>query len=321
MKVFIDGQEGTTGLQLEERLKSRGDIQLLEIPSSLRKDMKTKQALIKEADVLFLCLPDESAKESAKLADESTIVIDASTAHRTHPDWAYGLPELSPEHRVAIATGKRIAIPGCHACGFSAMVYPLLSLGVLANDVRINCTSLTGYSGGGKQLIRTYETERTKLDKYHAPRPYALGLTHKHLPEMMAVNRLEYPPHFYPVVGDMYQGMLVTIHLWQTQFNDLTKSPANLLTEKMTPEKLQELYRNYYQEQEAYFVRVLPADTETGFLDPMACNGTNFLELFVFGHDEQMVVAARLDNLGKGASGAAVQCMNIALGIDEKKGL
>jgi len=310
VKVFIDGQEGTTGLQLEGRLRPRRDIQLLEIPSSLRKDTKAKQALMEEADVVFLCLPDESARESVKMADQSTIVIDASTAHRTNLDWAYGLPELSSKHRVAIATGKRIAVPGCHACGFSAMVYPLLSLGVLATDVRINCTSLTGYSGGGKQLIRTYETERTKHDKYHAPRPYALGLTHKHLPEMMAVNGLEYPPHFYPVVGDMYQGMLVTIHLWQAQ-----------LIKKMTPERLQELYREYYQEQEAYFIRVPAPDTEAGFLDPMACSGTNFLDIFVFGHEEQMVMAARLDNLGKGASGAAVQCMNIALGIDEKKGL
>ena len=310
MKVFIDGQEGTTGLQLEGRLKSREDIQLLEIPSSLRKDVEAKQTLIKEADVVFLCLPDESAKESAKMADASTVVIDASTAHRTNPDWAYGLPELSIEHRRKIANGKRIAVPGCHACGFSAMMYPLMSLGILSTDVRINCTSLTGYSGGGKQLIKTYETERTLQDKYHAPRAYALGLTHKHLPEMMAVNGLIYPPHFYPVVGDIYQGMLVTIHLWQEQFD-----------KKLTPGKLQELYQKYYQEQEAYYVRVLPPDTEAGFLNPMACNGTNYLDISVFGHEEQMVVTARLDNLGKGASGAAVQCMNIALGFDEKKGL
>jgi len=310
VKVFIDGQEGTTGLQLEGRLKSREDIQLLEIPSSLRKDVEAKQTLIKEADVVFLCLPDESAKESAKMADASTVVIDASTAHRTNPDWAYGLPELSIEHRRKIANGKRIAVPGCHACGFSAMMYPLMSLGILSTDVRINCTSLTGYSGGGKQLIKTYETERTLQDKYHAPRAYALGLTHKHLPEMMAVNGLIYPPHFYPVVGDIYQGMLVTIHLWQEQFD-----------KKLTPGKLQELYQKYYQEQEAYYVRVLPPDTEAGFLNPMACNGTNYLDISVFGHEEQMVVTARLDNLGKGASGAAVQCMNIALGFDEKKGL
>lgn len=310
MKVFIDGQEGTTGLQLERRLRPRSDIQLLEIPTSLRKDVKAKQALIKKANVVFLCLPDERARESAKLADESTIVIDASTAHRIAPDWAYGLPELSLGHRAAIATGKRIAVPGCHAGGFCVMVYPLVSLGILPKDARINCTSLTGYSGGGKQLIQAHETERTKQDKYHAPRPYALELTHKHLPEMRAVNGLAYSPHFYPVVGDMYQGMLVTIHLWQEQF-----------IKKITPEELQELYQKYYQEQEAYYVRVLAPDTEAGFLDPMACNGTNFLDISVFGHESQMVVTARLDNLGKGASGAAVQCMNIALGFDEKKGL
>lgn len=305
MKIFIDGQVGTTGLQLEERLKKRQDIQLLEIDASLRKDANAKQAIIDEADIVFLCLPDDSARESAKMAKDSTVVIDASTAHRTSAGWAYGLPELSPNHRKAIATGKRIAVPGCHACGFNAMVYPLVAGGYLPKDAKVNCTSLTGYSGGGKSLIQTYETDRTNGDKLQSPRPYALGLTHKHLPEMMAVSGLDNAPHFYPVVGDMAQGMLVTVHLWASQ---LTKN-ANVY---------QILQRHY---QDANFVKVIEADTDGGFVDPTACNGTNLMELSVFGNDEQIIIAARLDNLGKGASGAAVQCMNIACGLDERLGL
>jgi len=305
MKIFIDGQVGTTGLQLEERLKKRQDITLLEIDPSLRKDVAAKQAIMDEADIVFLCLPDDSARESAKMAKDSTIVIDASTAHRTTPGWAYGLPELSLNHRQAIATGKRIAVPGCHACGFSAMIYPLVAGGYLPKDAKINCTSLTGYSGGGKSLIQTYETDRVDGDKLQSPRPYALGLTHKHLPEMMAVSGLEYAPHFYPVVGDMSQGMLVTVHLWADQFTKNTN----------VREVLQEQYKD------ANFVRVIEPDTEGGFVDPTSCNGTNMLELSVFGHDKQILIAARLDNLGKGASGAAVQCMNIACGLDERLGL
>jgi len=305
MKVFIDGQVGTTGLQLEERLKKRQDITLLEIDQSLRKDATTKQTLMDEADIVFLCLPDDSARESAKMAKDSTIVIDASTAHRTTSGWAYGLPELSTSHRKAIATGKRISVPGCHACGFNAMIYPLVAGGYLPKDAKVNCTSLTGYSGGGKSLIKTYETNRTRVDKLQSPRPYALGLTHKHLPEMVAVSGLENAPHFYPVVGDMSQGMLVTVHLWADQFT----KPTNV------KEVLQEQYQN------ASFVRVIEPDTEGGFVDPTACNGTNMMELTVFGHDKQIIIAARLDNLGKGASGAAVQCMNIACGLDERMGL
>jgi len=305
MKVFIDGQVGTTGLQLEERLKKRQDITLLEIDSALRKNAAAKQSLIDEADIVFLCLPDDSARTSAKMANDSTIVIDASTAHRTTPGWAYGLPELSVNHRKAIATGKRIAVPGCHACGFNAMIYPLVANGYLPKDININCTSLTGYSGGGKSLIETYETNRTNGDKLQAPRPYALGLTHKHLPEMVAVSGLDNAPHFYPVVGDMSQGMLVTVHLWADQF----AKPANV----------KEVLQMHYQD--ANFVRVTEPDTDNGFVDPTACNGTNIMELTVFGHDKQIIIAARLDNLGKGASGAAVQCMNIACGLDERMGL
>jgi len=308
MKIFIDGQAGTTGLQLEGRLRNRPDIQLLEIDPSFRKNMNAKQALMDESDVVFLCLPDDSAIESVKMVKKSTVVIDASTAHRTASGWAYGLPELSSAHRAAIATGKRIAVPGCHACGFSAIVYPFVTGGYLPAGARINCTSLTGYSGGGKSLIQTYETGRKADDCLKSPRPYALGLTHKHLPEMIAVSGLTNPPHFYPVVGDMFQGMLVTVHLWAEQF-----------TRAVNLKNIQEILREHYND--SHFIRVVEPDTDGGFVDPTACNNTNFLDLCVFGNDSQILIAARLDNLGKGASGAAVQCMNIACGLDERMGL
>ncbi|MCL2421404.1 MAG: N-acetyl-gamma-glutamyl-phosphate reductase [Defluviitaleaceae bacterium] len=307
MKVFIDGQVGTTGLQLEGRLRKRSDIQLLEIEPDLRKDYAAKQTIMDQADVIFLCLPDNEAKISAEMAPKNALVIDASTAHRTTIGWAYGLPELSHKHREAIATGHRIAVPGCHACGFNAMVYPLVSSGLLPLDACINCTSLTGYSGGGRSLIETYETNRLPDDALHAPQPYALGLAHKHLPEMKAISGLANPPHFYPVVGDMAQGMLVTIHLWAGQF-----------TKAVSPEIIREQLSKHYQD--AYFINVLDTSDDNGFLDPTACNGTNNIDIMVFGHDKQILIAARLDNLGKGASGAAVQCMNIACGLDERTG-
>ena len=312
MKIFIDGQAGTTGLQLEERLRKRQDIILLQVDPALRKDRDAKQALMDKANVIFLCLPDDEARISAEMAPKDTLVIDASTAHRTVTGWAYGLPELSLKHRSAIAKAKRIAVPGCHACGFNTMIYPLVAEGLLPKDAKINCTSLTGYSGGGRVLIETYETNRLPGDPLHAPRPYALGLTHKHLPEMTAVSGLTHPPHFYPVVGDMAQGMLVTVHLWADQF---TKA----ISPKIVWQHLSEHYSN------THFVQIQSIDManvcDNGFLDPTACNGTNRLELFVFGHEEQIILAARLDNLGKGASGAAVQCMNIACGLDERMGL
>ena len=308
MKVFIDGQAGTTGLQLEERLRKRSDVNLLTIDHASRKDLSAKKAIMDEADVVFLCLPDDSARESAKMVSKDTIVIDASTAHRTASGWAYGLPELSLKHRAAIAHGRRIAVPGCHACGFISMIYPLVSGGYLPTEAKINCTSLTGYSGGGKSLIETYESGRKAGDRLQSPRPYALGLKHKHLPEMTSVCGLSTAPHFYPVVGDMACGMLVTVHLWAKQFN-----------KTISPTDVEEILREYYID--ARFIRVIEPDTEDGFVDPTACNGTNKLELAVFGHDEQILIMARLDNLGKGASGAAVQCMNIANGLDEGLGL
>jgi len=312
LKIFIDGQAGTTGLKLEERLKTRNDAMILTIDPALRKDPITRQSLMQQADVIFLCLPDEEARNAVEMAPQNTIVIDASTAHRTSPGWVYGLPELSLNHRKQLITAKRIAVPGCHAAGFIAMIYPLLSAGFISRDTKLHCHSLTGYSGGGKSLIETHEANRTQGDRLQAPRPYALGLTHKHLPEMKGICGLTHAPHFMPVVGDIAQGMLVTVPLWTA---DLQK-PANI-------QDIWQVWCDHYHRSQ--FIQVMPTDitqnTDSGFMDITACNNTNKLELFIFGHEQQILLGARLDNLGKGASGAAVQCMNIACGLDECLGL
>ena len=312
VKVFIDGQYGTTGLKLESRLRERKDITLLEVPFDVREKFEAKLPYLKEADVVFMCLPDDAARESVAATPADTLVIDASTAHRTAPGWAYGFPELSAKHRAAIASSKRIAVPGCHAAGFISMVYPMVSSGILPADARLSCTSLTGYSGGGIALIDAHEKNRTSADKYHSPRPYALGLEHKHQPEMKAITGLDVPPIFFPVVGDIFQGMLVSVPLWPQQF-----------TKKMTAQNIHESLAKHYEGSQ--FVQVKPFDlaaaTPDGFLDATACNNTNLLEIFVFGHSEQIIVTARLDNLGKGASGAAIQCMNIACSLNETTGL
>jgi len=312
LNIFIDGQAGTTGLKLEERLKTRQDVSLLTIDPALRKDPATRHNLMKQADVIFLCLPDDEARKAVEMAPQEALVIDASTAHRMAPGWVYGLPELSAAHRDKLACVKRIAVPGCHAAGFISMVFPLLSAGIISCNARLNCNSLTGYSGGGRSLIETYENSRTSGDSLHAPRPYALGLTHKHLPEMQGICGLKYPPHFLPVVGDIAQGMLVTVPLW---VDDLVK-PMGVAD---VWQALNEHYRG------SRFIRVRPLDleanTDSGFVDMTACNDSNRMDLFVFGHEKQILLAARLDNLGKGASGAAVQCMNIACGLDEELGL
>jgi N-acetyl-gamma-glutamyl-phosphate reductase len=312
MKVFVDGQYGTAGLQLEERLKKRGDLTLLKVDFDVRENFDAKLPFLKEADVVFLCLPDDAARESVAAIPAETLVIDCSTAHRVADGWTYGLPELSAAHRAKIANSRRIAVNGCHACGFISLIYPLVSGGFLSADSRLTCTSLTGYSGGGIGLIETHEKGRSAGDKLHSPRPYALALSHKHLPEMQAQTGLNAPPIFYPVVGDIYQGMLVSVPLWNTQFS-----------KPMTAKNVHEILSAHYEN--AHFVSVQPFDlaaaTDGGFLDATACNGTNKLEIFVFGHDEQIIITSRLDNLGKGASGAAVQCMNIACGLDEIIGL
>ncbi|HSQ42920.1 MAG TPA: N-acetyl-gamma-glutamyl-phosphate reductase [Fibrobacteraceae bacterium] len=316
--VFVDGQEGTTGLQIHERLARRNDIEMLQIDPALRKDVSERARLLNAADIAFLCLPDAAAKESAALVtNPHTVVIDASTAHRVHPDWTYGLPELSAAQRSKIAHAKKIANPGCYATGFILAAAPLVQAGVLPSSAQLVCHAVSGYSGAGKKLIALYEVEGAQVShpgespKLFAPRAYAHALRHKHLPEMRQVSGLDRAPIFTPIVGPYYKGMAVTIALFPEQ-----------LTRSQTPAQLADVLTKHYAGQT--FVRVHPyEETPTldgGFLDPTTCNDSNRAEVHIFGHAEQMEITVVLDNLGKGASGAAVQNMNIALGLDESLG-
>ena len=313
-KIFVDGREGTTGLQIIERLLGHEHVQLLAIDPALRKDINERRKFLNAADIAFLCLPDAAAKEAVSLiANEHTRVIDASTAFRTDPDWTYGFPELGSTQREKIAAAKRVALPGCHATGFIAGVYPLVKGGILAADHPIACHSVTGYSGGGKNLIARYENpERYQGDSLCSPGFYALGLTHKHLPEMQKICGLSQPPVFTPIVGDFYKGMTVALPLFAKQMAKLLSAAA-----------VRNYLADYYQN--CPFVRVLPfgqdENLEYGFFHATGCNDTNRLDILVNGHEEQTVVLSRLDNLGKGSSGAAIQCMNIMLGLPEKTGL
>lgn len=312
-KVFVDGQEGTTGLEIYQRLETRPELEILQIDPDRRKDPAERRRLINQADVVFLCLPDDAARESVALVDNPhTCVIDASTAHRTHPDWVYGIPELSQAQRERIRSGNRISVPGCHASGFVVAMAPLVASGAVPPDYPVSFFSLTGYSGGGKKLIAWYEHDLAGQPSANAHRMYSLGLQHKHLPEVTAHTGLKFPPVFTPVLANIYKGMVVSIPL-QTA----------LLPGHPPAARLHQVLADWYQGQ--HFVQVMPFGgegcLEDGYLQPMGCNGTNRLELYVFGHQDQAVVSARLDNLGKGASGAAVQCMNIRLGLDEAAGL
>lgn len=307
-RVFVDGQEGTTGLQIVERLNKRSDVQLLEIEPALRKDPAARKALLNQADVAFLCLPDEASRESVALVDNPhTCVIDASTAFRTHPDWAYGLPELSSTYRERITKLKRIAVPGCHASAFLLLVHPLIKAGLINPSTTLDAFSLTGYSGGGKKMIAQYQQPDPLLQ---SPRPYALGLQHKHLPEMTVHAGLNVAPLFVPVVANFYKGLAVSVYVPAQQWN-------------LSPQQVHHTLQQHYQNQT--FVQVLPLDSEhnlqSGYLDVQACNDTNRADLMVFGGSERMVLVARIDNLGKGASGAAIQCMNLHLGLPENLGL
>jgi N-acetyl-gamma-glutamyl-phosphate reductase len=310
-RVYVDGQEGTTGLRINEYLARRGDIELLRIDPDKRKDPAERARLLNAADVAFLCLPDAASREAAAMVtNPNTCLIDASTAHRTSPEWVFGMPELAPGQRELLRRSKRISNPGCHASSFILLMRPLVDAGLLPRDTPISATSITGYSGGGKKMIEQYEAGGDPA--LAAPRPYGLSLAHKHLPEMKAHTGLMEPPVFMPVVASFYKGLAVSVPLHLSQLPGITTG-AHLHDA---------LSARYAQER---FVRVMPlSDPETlasGFFDVQACNDTNRVDLFVFASERQAILMARLDNLGKGASGAAVQAMNVHLGKDEGLGL
>ena len=306
-RIFIDGREGTTGLEIEQRLSGRADLELLTIDTEKRKDPDERRRLMAQADLVFLCLPDAAAKEAVTLLpDKGAKVIDASTAHRTAEGWAYGFPELSPEHREAVARSRFVANPGCHASGFISSVYPLRRLGVLPADAPPPCYSLTGYSGGGKKMIAEYEDPQ-RDGRLGSCRIYGLEQAHKHLGEMTKICGLAEPPLFSPVVGDYYRGMATTVMLENRRLGGVTA------------ERIRDMLAGWYEGQT--FVQVAPfgGDEPVIFADGLA--DTNVLRLIVCGNGDRTTVTALFDNLGKGASGAAVQNMNIMLGLDETAGL
>ena len=303
-RVFIDGGAGTTGLRLAERLNQRQDIRLISIPDALRKDPAARAEAMNSADVVFLCLPDAAAEEAALLVEnDRTVVIDTSTAHRVAEGWCYGLPEL-PGRRELLRTAKRIANPGCHATGFIALVAPLVSAGVISPEARLSCFSLTGYSGGGKKMIAEYEAPN-RPEPFAAPRQYGLTQSHKHLPEMTAMTGLLHPPVFCPIVAPYYAGMEVTVPL----------TPADT---SAGPEEIRGIYRACYADG---LIRFAEQPDESGFLSACAFAGRDDMEVSVFGTPERLVLTARFDNLGKGASGAAIQNMNLVLNLKEETGL
>lgn len=308
VKVYIDGQEGTTGLKILERFKNRNDIELLKIDEDKRKDNDERKKMINSSDFTFLCLPDAAAKEAVAMAGDKVRIIDASTAHRTNPDWAYGFPELSKEFRSKIENSSRTAVPGCYASGFVSMVYPLIKLGIMPEDYPVTCHAVSGYSGAGKKAIAVYEGENRPAD-FDTPRQYALTQQHKHLPEMQKICGLSYAPAFNPLVCDYFSGMVVSVPIF-----------TRLLTKKYTPDDIRKALAEFYAD--AYFVKVMPeGEPADGFIGANNISGTNNMQIFVNGNDERLILCSRLDNLGKGASGAAVQCLNIMMGIDEKTGL
>ena len=310
-RVFVDGQEGTTGLRIHEYLAQRVDIEVLRIDAEHRKDAAERARLLNAADVAFLCLPDAAAKEAVALVtNRQTCLIDASTAHRTLPGWAFGLPELVADQRDRIRASKRIANPGCHASAFILLLRPLVDAGLIPTGLPTAATSITGYSGGGKKMIEQYEAGSDA--RLNSPRPYALTLAHKHIPEMMAHTGLTAKPVFQPIVGNFYKGLSVSVPLHLAQ-----------LKAGSTAEDIQAALERHYAGEP--FIRVMPlrdpATLDDGFFDVQGCNDTNRVDLFVFANDSQVMLMARLDNLGKGASGAAVQAMNVHLGLDESLGL
>ncbi len=305
-KVFIDGKAGTTGLRIYERLADRTDIELLTLSDEERKNPESRKKMLNMADIAFLCLPDEAAKESVAMTENpDTVIIDTSTAHRTHAQWAYGFPELSAAHEAALRASKRIAVPGCHASGFIALVYPLIESGYLPKTAKLTCHSLTGYSGGGKKMIAQYEEGGEVL--LTAPRQYGLSQTHKHLPEMQAVCGLQTTPIFCPIVSNFYSGMEVTVPLF-----------ASDLANGVTIEMIKAVYREKYNGDIVRYTDEADAD---GLLSAVALGGKDCMQVSVFGNEERVLLTARYDNLGKGASGAAIEAMNMVLGTAPTEGL
>lgn len=299
-KVFIDGSAGTTGLRILQRLSERSDIELIRLPEELRKDSAARKKALNECDIAFLCLPDAAAIEAVNMIEnENVVVLDTSTAHRTDEGWAYGFPELSDEHFKKVASSKRIAVPGCHASGFIALTYPLIEKGILDADALLTCHSITGYSGGGKSMISQYEdSERDTL--FDAPRQYALGQTHKHLPEMTKITGLKNAPVFCPIVSDFYSGMVVTVSLFKEQ-----------LKEGFGIEDIKSAYKEKYTTD---IVSYSESISENGLISANALSFKDSMQITVEGNEDRILLIARYDNLGKGASGAALECMNIAMG-------
>ncbi len=312
VKIYIDGQEGTTGLKILERFEGRSDIELLRISDEKRKDPAERARLINMSDYTFLCLPDDAAREAVSFADSDNVrIIDASTAHRTTPGWAYGFPELSPEHREKIRNSSRVAVPGCYASGFASVVYPLVKNGVIPDDFPVFAYATSGYSGAGKKAIAVYESGEKPFE-FGSPRQYALSQQHKHLPEMQKVSGLKYKPMFNPMVCDYFSGMVVSVPI-QTR----------MLKDTVTAAQVHKMYADQYAGSK--MIEVMPLmsaeEQKSFFLASNTLSGLNKMQIFVFGDDEQILLCSRLDNLGKGASGAAVQCLNIMMGIDETTGL
>ena len=306
-KIFIDGRAGTTGLRIYERLEAREDIELIVLSDDERKDVSARKKALNEADIAFLCLPDDAARESVSLIDnENTVVIDTSTAHRTLDGWCYGFPELSESHEAKLKGAKRIAVPGCHASGFIALVYPLIEKGLISPDTLLTCHSVTGYSGGGKKMIAEYESEE-RSPLFDAPRQYALGQTHKHLKEMKAITGLSSEPIFCPIVADFYSGMTVTVPLFKSQLND-----------GFTAEDIKALYAEKYNSELVFFADC--AD-ESGLVSGAKLSHKDSMQISVAGNDDRILLIAMYDNLGKGASGAAVECLNFVLGAEKTQGL
>lgn len=310
-KIFIDGSEGTTGLRIYERFEGRDDVELLKISSELRKDVNERKRLINESDITFLCLPDAAARESVSLVENDHVrIIDTSTAHRTEEGWAYGFAELSGAHRDAIRDGKRIAVPGCYATGFISLVYPMITRGILPADYPVSAFGLSGYSGAGKKVIAAYEAEERPAD-FDAPREYALTQQHKHLKEMKKITGLTKEPLFSPIICDYYSGMVMSVPLY-----------TEMLNGNQTVETVHKMFTDFYEGEK--FIKVMPLDAEAGegnMLAGNACSGWDGLRIFVTGNEERIVISSQFDNLGKGASGAAIQCLNIMLGCEEDRGL